>query len=49
MPPVRIPPPVGYVCMISDPDGNRIEISHNQQVYQKVRNAGDGRHEPAGR
>jgi len=36
MPPVRIPPPVGYVCMISDPDGNRIEISHNQQVYQKV-------------
>jgi len=22
--------------MISDPDGNRIEISHNQQVYQKV-------------
>ena len=36
MAPVRIPPPVGYVCMISDPDGNRIEISHNQQVYQKV-------------
>ncbi|MGA8705502.1 MAG: VOC family protein [Steroidobacteraceae bacterium] len=36
MKPQRIPPPVGYVCMISDPDGNRIEISHNQQVYQKV-------------
>jgi predicted enzyme related to lactoylglutathione lyase len=36
MPPTRLPPPVGYVCMISDPDGNRIEISHNQQVYQKV-------------
>ncbi|MGH8286224.1 MAG: VOC family protein [Steroidobacteraceae bacterium] len=36
MPPQRIPPPVGYVCMISDPDGNRIEISHNQQVFQKV-------------
>lgn len=37
MPPTRLPPPVGYVCMISDPDGNRIEISHNQQVFQKVR------------
>jgi catechol 2,3-dioxygenase-like lactoylglutathione lyase family enzyme len=36
MKPQRIPPPVGYVCMISDPDGNRIEISHNQQVFQKV-------------
>jgi lactoylglutathione lyase len=36
MPPTRLPPPVGYVCMISDPDGNRIEISHNQQVFQKV-------------
>jgi len=36
MKPQHIPPPVGYVCMISDPDGNRIEISHNQQVYQKV-------------
>jgi hypothetical protein len=27
--------------MISDPDGNRIEISHNQQVYKKVQNVGD--------
>lgn len=36
MPPTRIPPPVGYVCMISDPDGNRIEISYDQQVYSKV-------------
>ena len=36
MPPTRLPPPVGYVCMIDDPDGNRIEISHNQQVFQKV-------------
>jgi lactoylglutathione lyase len=45
MPPQRIPPPVGYVCMISDPDGNRIEISHNQQVYQKVQER--WRREPA--
>jgi len=43
MPPQRIPPPVGYVCMISDPDGNRIEISHNQQVYQKVQERWGGK------
>ncbi len=52
MPPQRIPPPVGYVCMISDPDGNRIEISHNQQVYQKVQERWGGRprgNKPAGR
>jgi lactoylglutathione lyase len=43
MKPQRIPPPVGYVCMISDPDGNRIEISHNQQVYQKVQERWGGK------
>lgn len=36
MPPQRLPPPVGYVCMLDDPDGNRIEFSYDQQVYQKV-------------
>ena len=36
MPPQRLPPPVGYVCMLSDPDGNRIEISYDQQVYEKI-------------
>jgi lactoylglutathione lyase len=36
MPPQDIPYPVGYVCMIADPDGNRIEISHGQLVYQKA-------------
>ena len=37
MEPIQIPPPVGYVCMVEDPDGNRIEFSHDQQVYEKVR------------
>jgi catechol 2,3-dioxygenase-like lactoylglutathione lyase family enzyme len=37
MPPQWLPPPVGYVCMLDDPDGNRVEISYDQQVYQKVR------------
>ena len=36
MEPVDLPPPVGYVCMIADPDGNRIEISHDQAVYDTV-------------
>ncbi len=34
--PADLPYPVGYVCAIADPDGNVIEISHNQGVYAKV-------------
>ena len=37
MPPADIPFPVGYVCMITDPDGNNLEFSHQQQVYDRVR------------
>ncbi|MYB04391.1 MAG: VOC family protein, partial [Acidimicrobiaceae bacterium] len=39
MPPTEMPPPIGYICMISDPDGNMIELSYDQGVYahaQKV-------------
>jgi len=32
-PAVDLPPPIGYVCMVNDPDGNTIEFSHNQGVY----------------
>jgi lactoylglutathione lyase len=35
--PRDMPPPVGYICALKDPDGNVIEISHNQQVYSSVR------------
>lgn len=35
--PRDMPPPVGYICALKDPDGNVIEISHNQQVFEKVR------------
>jgi catechol 2,3-dioxygenase-like lactoylglutathione lyase family enzyme len=28
-----LPDPIGYVCAASDPDGNLIEFSHNQGVY----------------
>ncbi len=44
MEPRQMPSPVGYVCMVSDPDGNRIEYSWNQQVFDKVRELwGDAR------
>ncbi|MER7169167.1 VOC family protein [Micromonospora sp. NPDC000207] len=34
--PRQMPPPVGYICALKDPDGNVIEISHDQQVYDTV-------------
>lgn len=33
MGPVELPLPVGYVCMLRDPDGNMVEFSHDQGVY----------------
>ncbi|GII81471.1 hypothetical protein Sru01_64530 [Sphaerisporangium rufum] len=41
--PRLLPPPVGYVCALTDPDGNVIEISHGQQVYEEVRARWAGR------
>ncbi len=29
----QMPAPIGYVCMLRDPDGNRIEFSYDQGVY----------------
>ena len=29
----QMPPPIGYVCMLRDPDGNMIEFSFDQGVY----------------
>ena len=38
-----MPPPVGYICALTDPDGNVIEISHDQGVYDSVQQHwGDG-------
>jgi lactoylglutathione lyase len=40
--PMDLPPPVGYICILADPDGNLIEISHDQQVHELVqRRAGE--------
>ena len=35
-PPTDHEPPVGYVCALADPDGNLVEISHDQGVYAKA-------------
>ena len=40
--PTDMPDPVGYICAITDPDGNVIEISHNQGVYDTVQQVWGG-------
>lgn len=35
--PVQLAPHIGYVCSVTDPDGNTIEFSHNQRVYETIR------------
>jgi catechol 2,3-dioxygenase-like lactoylglutathione lyase family enzyme len=37
MPPTEMPPPIGYICMLRDPDGNTIEFSYDQGVYAKAK------------
>ena len=34
--PTDMPPPIGYICALKDPDGNMIEFSHDQGVYAKA-------------
>jgi lactoylglutathione lyase len=40
--PTDMPDPIGFICAITDPDGNVIEISHNQGVYAKVQEVWGG-------
>lgn len=37
MPPTWMPKPIGYICMLEDPDGNLVEYSYDQGVYEKAR------------
>lgn len=37
MPATQMPDPIGYICMLRDPDGNMVEFSFDQGVYEKVR------------
>ncbi len=36
MPATMMPAPIGYICMLNDPDGNTIECSWDQGVYATV-------------
>jgi len=36
-PPTEMPFPIGYICMVSDPDGNMVEFSHDQGVFATMR------------
>ena len=35
--PVQMPAPVGYICFLKDPDGNTIEFSYDQGVYETAK------------
>lgn len=35
-PPGEHGPPIGYLCAARDPDGNVVEFSHGQGVYEKA-------------
>lgn len=35
--PRQMPGPVGYICALTDPDGNVVEFSHGQDVFALVR------------
>lgn len=37
MPARMMPDPIGYICMLEDPDGNLVEFSYDQGVYETVR------------
>ena len=42
-PPTQMPAPIGYICALTDPDGNVIEFSFDQGVYAKAQEVwGDG-------
>lgn len=32
----QMPDPIGYICALTDPDGNMIEFSFDQRVYEKA-------------
>jgi len=37
MPAKWMPDPIGYICMLTDPDGNWVEFSFDQGVYETAR------------
>jgi lactoylglutathione lyase len=41
-PPTQMPQPIGYICALTDPDGNMIEFSFDQGVYAKAQEVWGG-------
>lgn len=41
MPARMMPPPIGYICMLRDPDGNMVEFSWDQGVYATLKERWD--------
>lgn len=41
MPATMMPPPIGYICMVTDPDGNMVEFSWDQGVWSTLRDRWD--------
>ena len=35
--PLQMPKQIGYICFLKDPDGNTVEYSYDQGVYEKAR------------
>lgn len=35
--PAQMPAPIGYICFLKDPDGNTVEFSYDQGVYETAR------------
>jgi len=35
--PLQMPKQIGYICFLKDPDGNTIEFSYDQGVFEKAR------------
>lgn len=40
--PTDMPPPIGYICFVEDPDGNTIEFSYDQGTYATIRDMWGG-------
>jgi catechol 2,3-dioxygenase-like lactoylglutathione lyase family enzyme len=43
-PPTDMPAPIGYICALTDPDGNVVEFSFDQGVYAKAQEVWGGHH-----
>ncbi|MDB5453585.1 MAG: hypothetical protein JWO33_2163 [Caulobacteraceae bacterium] len=44
--PMQMPKQIGYICFLKDPDGNTVEYSFDQGVYEKAREVWGKKAEP---